>query len=58
MILILELCYISGHVALTGKLLNIKDAYSNPLFYRGVDEDTGFVTKNILCFPIKDDTGE
>ena len=42
---------------MTGKLLNIKDAYSHPLFYRGVDEDTGFVTRNILCFPIKDDTG-
>ena len=47
----------AGHVAMTGKLLNIKDAYSHPLFYRGVDEDTGFVTRNILCFPIKDDTG-
>ncbi|KAL5270598.1 hypothetical protein ACHWQZ_G001338 [Mnemiopsis leidyi] len=48
---------VAGHVAMTGKLLNIKDAYSHPLFYRGVDEDTGFVTRNILCFPIKDDTG-
>ncbi|XP_071786255.1 cGMP-dependent 3',5'-cyclic phosphodiesterase-like isoform X11 [Asterias amurensis] len=45
---------IAGHVATTGKILNIKDAYSHPLFYRGVDNSTGFRTRNILCFPIKD----
>lgn len=48
---------IAGHVALTGKLLNIKDAYSHPLFYKGMDEATGFRTRNILCFPIKDEKG-
>lgn len=46
---------IAGHVATTGKILNIKDAYSHPLFYRGVDDSTGFHTRNILCFPIKDE---
>lgn len=46
-----------GHVAATGKILNIKNAYDHPLFYRGVDEATGFRTRNILCFPIKDDNG-
>ncbi|XP_042202322.1 cGMP-dependent 3',5'-cyclic phosphodiesterase-like [Callorhinchus milii] len=46
---------IAGHVATTGKILNIKDAYSHPLFYRGVDDSTGFKTRNILCFPIKDE---
>uniref|UniRef100_A0A8C1WZ03 Phosphodiesterase n=1 Tax=Cyprinus carpio TaxID=7962 RepID=A0A8C1WZ03_CYPCA len=35
---------IAGHVATTGKILNIKDAYSHPLFYRGVDDSTGFRT--------------
>uniref|UniRef100_A0AAY4EMJ2 Phosphodiesterase n=1 Tax=Denticeps clupeoides TaxID=299321 RepID=A0AAY4EMJ2_9TELE len=49
---------IAGHVATTGKILNIKDAYSHPLFYRGVDDSTGFRTRNILCFPIKDENGE
>ncbi|KAJ8267001.1 hypothetical protein GJAV_G00137090 [Gymnothorax javanicus] len=29
---------IAGHVATTGKILNIKDAYSHPLFYRGMDD--------------------
>ena len=42
----------------TGKILNIKDAYSHPLFYRGVDDSTGFKTRSILCFPIKDERGE
>lgn len=46
---------IAGHVATTGKILNIKDAYSHPLFYRGVDDSTGFRTRNILCFPIKNE---
>ncbi|XP_069003916.1 cGMP-dependent 3',5'-cyclic phosphodiesterase isoform X1 [Embiotoca jacksoni] len=49
---------IAGHVATTGQILNIKDAYSHPLFYRGVDDSTGFKTRNILCFPIKDENDE
>ncbi|NXW78787.1 PDE2A phosphodiesterase, partial [Hirundo rustica] len=49
---------IAGHVATTGKILNIKDAYSHPLFYRGVDDSTGFRTRNILCFPIKNESQE
>ncbi|KAI4477544.1 hypothetical protein M0804_012661 [Polistes exclamans] len=48
---------IAGHVATTGQLLNIKDAYLHPLFYKGIDEATGFKTKNILCFPIRDENG-
>ncbi|XP_015181988.1 PREDICTED: cGMP-dependent 3',5'-cyclic phosphodiesterase-like isoform X1 [Polistes dominula] len=48
---------IAGHVAMTGQLLNIKDAYEHPLFYKGIDEATGFKTKNILCFPIRDENG-
>lgn len=38
-----------------GEILNIDDAYSHDLFYRGVDESTGFRTRNILCFPIKNE---
>ncbi|KXJ08803.1 cGMP-dependent 3',5'-cyclic phosphodiesterase [Exaiptasia diaphana] len=48
---------IVGHVAVTGKLLNIKDTYNHPLFYRGLDEKTGFRTKSVLCFPIKGEQG-
>lgn len=47
-------CFL-GHVAATGKLLNIKNAYKHPLFFKGMDETTGFKTRNILCFPIRDE---
>ncbi|VDN06480.1 unnamed protein product [Thelazia callipaeda] len=48
---------IVGQVATTGEMMNVKEAYSHPAFYRKVDERTGFVTRNILCFPIKDTSG-
>ncbi|CAK9825014.1 cGMP-dependent 3',5'-cyclic phosphodiesterase [Anthophora retusa] len=48
---------IAGHVATTGNVLNIRNAYEHPLFYRGIDEVTGFRTRNILCFPIRDENG-
>ncbi|XP_029823434.1 cGMP-dependent 3',5'-cyclic phosphodiesterase isoform X2 [Ixodes scapularis] len=47
---------IAGYVATSGELLNINDAYAHPLFYRKMDETTGFKTRNILCFPIKDES--
>lgn len=40
---------IAGNVAQTGKLLNIRNAYQHPLFYKGVDEQTGFKTRWV-CF--------
>ncbi|KAF7998096.1 hypothetical protein HCN44_009494 [Aphidius gifuensis] len=48
---------VAGKVAKSGNLLNIRDAYNHPLFYSGFDEATGFKTKNILCFPIRDEKG-
>ncbi|XP_046854037.1 cGMP-dependent 3',5'-cyclic phosphodiesterase-like isoform X2 [Xenia sp. Carnegie-2017] len=46
---------IAGHVAQTGVMLNIKDAYSHPKFCKDIDRKTGFKTRNILCFPIRDE---
>lgn len=43
---------IAGQVALTGEILNIEDAYSDPRFNRTVDAITGYTTKTILCMPI------
>ncbi|CAM1293641.1 Uncharacterised protein g792 [Pycnogonum litorale] len=43
---------IAGHVALTGKSLNIPDAYLDERFNRKVDLQTGYQTRNILCMPI------
>jgi len=43
---------IAGQVALTGEVLNITDAYSEPRFNRTVDQLTGYHTRTILCMPI------
>lgn len=43
---------IAGQVALTGDILNITDAYSDPRFNRKVDAITGYKTETILCMPI------
>jgi putative ABC transport system ATP-binding protein len=45
---------IAGHVATTGTLLNVADAYREPLFDREVDERTGYRTRSLLCVPIAD----
>ena len=45
---------IVGHVVSTGQLININNVYNHPLFYAGCDRETGFKTRNILCFPISD----
>ncbi|UGQ48285.1 GAF domain-containing protein [Massilia endophytica] len=49
---------IAGHVFSTGESLLIPDAYADPRFNRSVDEQTGFVTRNILCVPIRTVKGE
>jgi adenylate cyclase len=43
---------IAGHVATTGEVLNIVDAYAHPLFNKEIDRETGYFTRNILCMPI------
>eukprot|EP00057_Strongylocentrotus_purpuratus_P010920 XP_011665394.1 PREDICTED: probable 3',5'-cyclic phosphodiesterase pde-5 [Strongylocentrotus purpuratus] len=43
---------VAGHVASTGDILNIPDAYQDERFNREVDLQTGYVTKTILCMPI------
>jgi adenylate cyclase len=44
---------IAGHVFTTGRGLIIPDAYADPRFDPEVDKKTGFVTKNILCVPLR-----
>ncbi|XP_018572248.1 probable 3',5'-cyclic phosphodiesterase pde-5 isoform X2 [Anoplophora glabripennis] len=43
---------IAGQVAMTGEILNIKDAYADSRFNRTVDQLTGYTTQTILCMPI------
>jgi putative ABC transport system ATP-binding protein len=45
---------VAGQVFTTGKVLNVPNAYAEPLFNRQVDERTGYRTHNLLCAPITD----
>ena len=55
---ILNTSGVAGYVFTTGDGVVIQDAYTDPRFNRSVDEQTGFVTHNILCVPIKTAKGE
>ncbi|MDO8465361.1 MAG: GAF domain-containing protein [Gallionella sp.] len=55
---ILNTSGVAGFVFTSGEPLIIHDAYSDARFNRSVDEQTGFVTQNILCVPIKTLKGE
>jgi len=48
---------IAGETFTTGKVLNIADAQIDLRFNREIDRATGFITRNILCFPILDKQG-
>ncbi len=48
---------IAGHVASTGEVLNLEDAYSHPHFNPTVDRSTGYRTRSLLCVPIRNPTG-
>ena len=49
---------IAGHVFTAGEPLLILDPYSDPRFNSTIDEQTGFVTRNIVCVPIRTVKGE
>lgn len=49
---------IAGHAFTSGVGTIIHDPYADYRFNRGVDGQTGFLTKNILCAPIRSTTGE
>src|ERR1035437_1416444 len=49
---------IAGYVFSSGESVLIRDAYSDPRFNRSIDEQTGFVTRSILCTPIRTVKGE
>jgi adenylate cyclase len=49
---------VAGYVFNTGKGAVVHDAYADPRFNRSVDEQTGFVTRSILCAPIRTSKGD
>jgi GAF domain-containing protein len=48
---------IAGHVARTGGIVNLADAYASPHFNPEVDQRTGYRTQAVLCIPLKDESG-
>lgn len=44
---------IAGWVARSGEPLIIDDAYSDPRFYRGADKKSSFVTRDMICVPVR-----
>jgi len=48
----------AGYVFVTGEIVKIDDAYSNPIFNKEVDEKTGYKTKSILCIPMRNSNQE
>lgn len=49
---------IAGHVAATGEVVNIPDAYNDPRFNPDIDKRTGYHTRNMLCMPMKNKDGK
>lgn len=49
---------IAGYVASTGEILNIKDAYSDGRFNQEIDRQTGYRTRNMLTFPMRNKLSE
>lgn len=43
---------IAGAVAAAGELVIVNDAYQDPRFFQGVDDDTGYRTRNVLALPL------
>ena len=49
---------IAGYVFSSGESVLIRDAYSDPRFNKSIDEQTGFVTRNMICAAIRTVKGE
>lgn len=48
---------VSGYAAQQNKVVNIRNAYSNPKFDQTYDKATGYTTETILCMPIRNRLG-
>jgi len=49
---------VAGRAAALGQTVNVPDAYQDPDFDRDFDASTGFRTRNILCIPLRDRSGQ
>jgi len=49
---------IVGEVIHSGEAARVDDAYNDARFDKSVDKETGYVTRNLLCYPMRDSDGE
>lgn len=49
---------IAGHVFQNGQGVIVHDAYANEYFDSSIDSQSGYLTKNVLCVPIRTVDGE
>ncbi|MBI3302398.1 MAG: sigma-54-dependent Fis family transcriptional regulator [Deltaproteobacteria bacterium] len=49
---------IAGAAALTGQIINVKDAHQDPRFNKEVDVRTGYRTRSMLTVPLRNHEGE
>jgi adenylate cyclase len=49
---------IAGAAFLAGQSIIVDDAYADPRFNAAIDRETGYVTKTVLCVPIRTGKGE
>ena len=49
---------IAGHVAQTGEIIKLRNAYEDPRFNQSVDRATGYQTRSLLAVPMLDMQGQ
>ena len=49
---------LAGYVVGTGRVLNVRDVYADPRFNPAFDRATGFLTKSMLCAPVRNHEGK
>jgi len=48
---------VAGHVAETGESMILEDVAEDQHFFPGIDQQTGYTTRNMLAVPVKDEEG-
>lgn len=49
---------VAGQVALSGKIINVEDAYSLEFFDGSYDKKFGYTTRSLMCMPIRHHDGQ
>jgi Nif-specific regulatory protein len=49
---------IAGRAVTTGDTVNVRDAYSDPRFFTGIDDQTGYRTRNVLAVAVRNHVGQ